>query len=113
MHNKDNTREAEEIFDRILSEMERQGKRYAELTEFLNLPRGTFSSWKAGRSRNFCEHIGAIAEFLGVSAEYLITGNVDGKYAESVEEQQLLDCYRKLSPEKQETVLKNLRWLAE
>ena len=64
MHNKDNTREADEIFSRILSEMERQGKRYAELTVFLNLPRGTFSSWKAGRSRNFCEHIGAIAEFL-------------------------------------------------
>ena len=113
MHNKDNTQEAEEIFGRILFEMERQKRRYAELTEFLDLPRGTFSSWKAGRSRNFCEHIGAIAEFLGVSAEYLITGNVDGKYAESVEEQQLLDCYRKLSPEKQETILKNIRWLAE
>ena len=59
MYNKDNTREADEIFSRILSEMERQGRKYAELTEYLELPRGTFSSWKAGRSRNFCEHIGA------------------------------------------------------
>ncbi len=50
MYNKQNTQEAEEIFDRILSEMERQGKKYAELTGFLDLPRGTFSSWKAGRS---------------------------------------------------------------
>ena len=56
MYNKDNTREADEIFSRILSEMERQGRKYAELTEYLELPRGTFSSWKAGRSRNFCEH---------------------------------------------------------
>lgn len=113
MYNKENTQEAEEIFSRILSEMERQGKKYAELTEFLDLPRGTFSSWKAGRSRNFCEHIGSIAGFLGVSAEYLITGNVDRKFVESVEEQELLDCYRRLAPEKQEAILKNIRWLAE
>lgn len=113
MHNKDNTREAEEIFDRILSEMESQGKKHAELIRYLSLPRGTFSSWKLGRSRNFCEHIGSIAEYLGVSAEYLITGHVDGKFAESAEEQQLLDCYRKLTPEKQEAILKNIRWLAE
>ena len=113
MHNKDNTREADEIFSRILSEMERQGRKYAELIEYLDLPRGTFSSWKAGRSRNFCEHIGAIADFLEVSAEYLITGNVDGKFAENVEEQELLDYYRRLTPEKQETILKNIRWLAE
>ena len=47
MYNKDNTREADEIFSRILSEMERQGRKYAELTEHLELPRGTFSSYKA------------------------------------------------------------------
>lgn len=113
MYNKDNTQEAEEIFKRILSEMERQGKKYAGLTEYLDLPRGTFSAWKAGRSRNFCEHLNSISAFLGVSAEYLITGNVDGKFAESVEEQELLDCYRRLDPEKQEAILKNIRWLAE
>ncbi len=65
MHNKDNTQEAEEIFNRILSEMEQQGKKCAELIEALNLPRGTFSSWKAGRSRNYCEHLHAISLFLG------------------------------------------------
>ncbi len=48
MHNKENKQEAEEIFDRTLSEMERQRKKYAELNEFLDLPRGTFRSWKAG-----------------------------------------------------------------
>ncbi len=44
---------------------------------------------KRGRSRFYCEHIGGIAESLGVSAEYLITGNVDGKDIESLEVQQL------------------------
>ena len=57
--------------------------------------------------------ISASPGFLGVSAEYLITGNVDGKFAEIVEEQELLDYYRRLTPEKQEAILKNIRWLAE
>ena len=113
MHNKDNTKEAEEIFSRILLEMERQGKKYAELTEYLELPRGTFSSWKAGRSRNFCEHIGAIADFLGVSAEYLINGKIEGKLVENLEEQQLLNYFRKLNTEKKEVILQNMKWLAD
>ena len=113
MYNKDNTREADEIFSRILSEMERQGRKYAELTEYLELPRGTFSSWKAGRSRNFCEHTGAIADFLGVSAEYLINGNIEGKLVENSKEQQLLNYFRKLNVEKQNAVLQNIKWLAE
>ena len=86
---------------------------YAELTEYLELPRGTFSSWKAGRSRNFCEHIGAIADFLGVSAEYLINGNIEGKLVENSKEQQLLNYFRKLNVEKQNAVLQNIKWLAE
>ena len=113
MYNKDNTREADEIFSRILSEMERQGRKYAELTEYLELPRGTFSSWKAGRSRYFSEHIGAIADFLGVSAEYLINGNIEGKLVENSKEQQLLNYFRKLNVEKQNAVLQNIKWLAE
>lgn len=113
MYNKDNTREADEIFSRILSEMERQGRKYAELTEYLDLPHGTFSSWKAVRSRNFCEHIGAIADFLGVSAEYLINGNIEGKLVENSKEQQLLNYFRKLNVEKQNAVLQNIKWLAE
>ena len=113
MYNKDNTREADEIFSRILSEMERQGRKYAELTEYLELPRGTFSSWKAGRSMNFCEQIGAIADFLGVSAEYLINGNIEGKLVENSKEQQLLNYFRKLNVEKQNAVLQNIKWLAE
>ena len=77
MYNKENTKEAEEIFEHILSEMERQGKKYVELTEFLDLPRGTFSSWKAGRSRNFCEHLGAASEFLSVDVGWLVTGKAN------------------------------------
>ena len=112
MHNKDNTREADEIFSRILSEMERQGRKYAELIEYLDLPRGTFSSWKAGRSRNFCEHIGAIANYLNVDVKWLITGELS-EGAINREEQELLEMFRRLDEEKQNAVLQNIKWLVE
>lgn len=112
MYNKDNTREAEEIFDRILSEMERQGKKYAELTKFLALPRGTFSSWKAGRSRNYCEHIGAIADYLNVDVKWLITGEASGGTINQ-QEQELLGMFRRLDEEKQKAMLQTMKWLAE
>ena len=112
MYNKDNTREADEIFSRILSEMERQGRKYAELTEYLELPRGTFSSWKAGRSRNFCEHLEAIAEYLDVDIGWLVTGKASAG-AINRQEQELLDAFRSLDIEKQETMLQNMKWLAE
>ena len=113
MHNKENTKEAEGILERIISEMNRQNKKYVELIEFLDLPRGTFSSWKAGRSRNFCEHLSAIAKVLDVSVEYLVNGSVGENRIENSREQELLNCYRRISTQKQEMILQNIRWLAE
>ena len=106
MHNKENTKEAEGILERIISEMNRQNKKYVELIEFLDLPRGTFSSWKAGRSRNFCEHLSAIAKFLDVSVEYLVNGSVGENRIENSREQELLNCYRRISTQKQEMIRK-------
>ena len=113
MHNRENTKEAEGILERIIYEMDRQNKKYVELIEFLDLPRGTFSSWKAGRSRSFCEHLGEISIFLGVSAEYLVTGKVSNQEIKDSKERELIELYRKLSGEKQEMILQNIRWLAE
>ena len=112
MYNRDNTKEADDIFSRILLEMERQGRKYAELTEYLELPRGTFSSWKAGRSRNFCEHLEAIAEYLDVDIGWLVTGKASSG-AINRQEQELLEAFRSLDPEKQEAMLQNMKWLAE
>ena len=112
MYNKEITKEADEIFERILTEMERQKKKYAELIDFLLLPRGTFSGWKSGRSRNFCEHLCAISEFLNVDVGWLVSGK-KGEAPVNVKEAELLEQFRKLSPEKQEAVLQNINWLAE
>ncbi len=113
MYNKDNTKEAQEIFQRINEEMERHKKKQADLIKYLDLPHGTYTNWKLGKSRNFCEHLGAIAVFLDVSAEYLVTGDVSEKFVENYREQQLLNAYRKLDQKKQDAMLQNIMWLAE
>lgn len=113
MRNKENTKEAEEILIRISKEMERQGKKQAELVKYLDLPLGTYTNWKLGKSRNFYEHLGEIARFLNVSAEYLVTGSVAEKMIENSREKELLARYRKLNEEKQDAVLQNVKWLAE
>lgn len=113
MRNKENTKEAEAILKRISAELERQGETQAALVAFLDLPKGCYSAWKAGRSRNYCEHLGEISRFLNVSAEYLLMGSVSEKTVENSREQELLDLFRKLDIEKQKAVLQNIKWLTE
>ena len=40
MHNKENTKKAQEIIARITGELEQQGKTQAELITYLDLPKG-------------------------------------------------------------------------
>jgi hypothetical protein len=112
MHNKDNTKEADEILARIIDELEKQGKKPSELIRYLNLPRGIFAAWKAGRSRYYCEHLAAISQFLDVSVEYLVIGEKQNNKISNSMEQELIDCFRCLDKAKQEAVLQNVRWLS-
>ena len=112
MYNREKTKEAEEILERITEELTRQGKTQKDLIDSLDLAKGVYSSWKSGRSRNFCEHLGEISRFLNVSAEYLVTGSVAEKTVENEREQELLDWYRRLSADKQDAVIQNIKWLA-
>ena len=97
MYNRENTEEAEAIFQRIVSEMRRQGIKQTEFNDHLNLPRGTFSSWKAGRCRNYCEHLGTVAEFLDVDVEWLVTGKISDKWPVSGTEKEMLMKFRELN----------------
>lgn len=76
--------------DRLESGLQKARKKQAELVKYLDLPLGTYTNWKLGKSRNFCEHLGDIARFLNVSAEYLVTGSVAEKMIENSREQELL-----------------------
>ena len=113
MYNKENTREAEEILGRISDEMKKQNKKQAELIRFLNLPTGTFTNWKLRKSRNFCEHLQSIAQFLKVDAGWLLTGQVREGETKDDSENELLEAFRQLNTEKQTAVIQNVRWLTK
>lgn len=113
MRNSENTKEAEEILVRISAELARQGKQQAELVSYLDLPKGAYSNWKAGKSRNFCEHLGAIAQFFGVSVEFLVTGKEAEKNLTNPREEELLLLYRELNPEKQDAIRHMAKLLSE
>lgn len=113
MRNSENTKEAEEILDRISEELARQGKMQAELVSYLDLPKGAYSSWKAGKSRNFCEHLGEIAQFLGVSVEFLVTGRNAEKNMVNPREEELILLYRGLNVEKQDALWHMAKLLSE
>ena len=105
MYNRDNTKEAEAILERITKILAQNGGTQNDLISYLSLPRGTFSSWKAGRSRNYCEHLGAIAAFLDVDVEWLVTGKIKDKGPISATEKEMLMKFRELNESQQLAML--------
>ena len=60
-----------EIFAKLLQE---KGLKAADVTRATGIKSPVFSEWKKGKSRPNTEKLIKIADFLGVSVEYLITG---------------------------------------
>lgn len=60
-----------EIFAELLEKM---GIRPIEITRATGIPSSTFSDWKKGKSKPNAEKMLKIANYLGVSVEYLMTG---------------------------------------
>ena len=58
--------------DKILFLLKKQGKKQIELCEFIGVKKNAFTSWKAGVNHSYKKHIDKIAEFLGVSTDYLL-----------------------------------------
>lgn len=66
-----------EIFKALL---EKKGLRAIDVTNATGIKATTLSEWKSGKSKPNTEKMIKIAHFLGVSVEYLVTGeDVKGK----------------------------------
>lgn len=63
------------IIERILGEMEHQGKRAVDLARVLDVRTSVTSTWKKYNRNPPAEYLSRICEFLNVSAEWLLTGN--------------------------------------
>jgi transcriptional regulator with XRE-family HTH domain len=92
------------ILERILNELKKQGKRQYELTDYLNLNHNSFGNWKSGLNKSYLKYLYQIAEFLGVSVEY-IKGETDEKNTASEEtetDQKFLKMLKSMTPEEKD-----------
>lgn len=80
--------------ERILQEMDIQGKQQNELGAFLGFSTGNIvTDWKSGRVKSYTKYLHAIADFLDVSVEYL-KGETDQKEKPPiVEDERLKELY--------------------
>ena len=66
------------VVDRIDQLLKEQHKTQKELVNTLGLSNATYTRWRYENGKNYMDHIEAIADFFGVSPNYLIRGD-DGE----------------------------------
>lgn len=67
------------ISQRIIWELDRQGKKQKDLSAFTGISTSAISAWNKNNSQPASEKLSLIADFLEVSLEYLITGQEECK----------------------------------
>ena len=60
------------VIEKIQNLLKDQGKDQKDLCQHLKLSKSTFSSWKSGVTNSYMKKLPEIAEYLGVSVEYLL-----------------------------------------
>lgn len=60
-----------EIFVQLL---DRTGKKASDVAKATGIPSSTFSDWKKGKSSPKAEKLQKIADYFGLSVDYLMTG---------------------------------------
>ncbi len=95
-----------EIIERIYQLLDEKDKRAYELCEKLSIRTSTMSTWKARTSDPPAKHMKTIADFLGVSLDYLLTGQeAPVRKNTTQEEDDLLALFRSLpEPKKYEFI---------
>ncbi len=92
---------------KILDELRRQKKTGKELEQAIGLGNGAVSRWKYIDKKSYVNYIDRIADFLGVTPEYL--QNISEKEVElenlTEVEKKLVLSYRKMEPEERRCML--------
>ena len=61
-----------DIMGRILGLLNKQGLSQRELADYLGVHQQVTTDWKNGKSKSYTKYISQIADYLGVSADYLL-----------------------------------------
>lgn len=67
-----------DTLEKIVYILKQSNKTQKDLTDYLGVQKTAFTQWKLGKNTSYLKHISKIAEYLNVSADYLL-GNSDIK----------------------------------
>ena len=107
------------VIDRIDLLLKTQYKTQKELISYLGLCNATYTRWRYENSRSYMDHIEEIADFFGVSINYLLQGNIKmldddrevGVETLGADEIELIMNLRAMDIEKRMVIYKMARWL--
>ena len=99
------------ILHRIMDLLKRNGNTEKDLLRHVKLKDTTFNRWKFENSKSFMQHIDGIADYLGVSIDFLVRGHENSGFV--AEEKKLVDIYRNLSRRRQGVIFNLLNDFAE
>lgn len=100
------------ISQRIFQLLKSKGKMQKELAAYTGISTAAISDWKTHGTNPSSDKIVAIAEFLGTSPEYLLTGKESEKNL-SENEIEVLHIYRKFSDRDQIKIIGRLEQMYE
>ncbi len=60
------------ILNNIIKELSIQSKKQKDLCEHLGVGKQAFSDWKSGKSNSYTKYLPQIADYFGVSVDYLL-----------------------------------------
>lgn len=106
------------ISQRIFDLLEKQGRKQTEFAKYIGVSTSTVSAWnKRGTDPPSCL-ISAIADFFGVSSEYILSGKEkpheqNGIKCTNTREAEMMYLFRQLSEQNQERIIGRLEYMAE
>lgn len=97
--------------DRIFEALDRLPMEQQQFAKLVGVSDDTASDWRRRRSASYTKRLTKIAEVLGTSVEYLLTGEKKEPAAEdsSGREKEFVQLFEKLTPEQQDMVLAQLK----
>lgn len=103
------------ISQRIFAILDEKKLKQKDLAQYIGISTSAVSAWnKKANTLPSSEHLSTIADFLGVSLDFLLTGHEKESVSSlgmSDDEQKLLSCFTELSPLDQGRVLERAEML--
>ena len=97
-----------EVLTKILTLLDEKHIQQKELSDYLGLSKNTMTGWKNGNNNSYMKHLPKIAEFFGVSVDYLL-----GKETPTTENNFTYALYNELAHDLSEEQIQQLKQFAD